>query len=62
MKLGSKPLQEKALISGNAKVLLIVRFSGLSSGAKETERFEIGGNDGAPLTFRYSEIPIQQSR
>lgn len=54
--LGNRALQQKDVIGANAQIPLMIRFSGLDSTATELVRFDMGGNDGAAVTLRYSQI------
>jgi hypothetical protein len=58
MMLANKPVQGNVVIPASAHEILTVTFAGISTNAKEAVRFELGGNDGAPVTVQYQKVPI----
>jgi hypothetical protein len=58
MMLANKPVQGNVVIPASAHEVLTVTFAGISTNAKEAVRFELGGNDGAPVTVQYQKVPI----
>lgn len=58
MMLANKPVQGNVVIPASAHEVLTVTFAGISTSAKEAVRFELGGNDGAPVTVQYQKVPI----
>lgn len=59
IKLGNTLLHENEMIPANARLTMTITFDGLATNAVELARVEVGGNDGAPVTLRYSSVSIQ---